>query len=175
MPVDMELDKEKLLELYPEYDSILGPYTRKDGRKHIILNNTSLPKESKNRIKTISFPKALVESNTGVRLQPNETIDHNDRDINNNSKENLIIRDKSIHCSLDSLRVKCELVNCVECGVLFEPSVKQRSIQVGKGAPEPYGPFCSKSCTGKYGARVQNGGKKLERKEIPKTYYYIKK
>lgn len=171
----MKLDKEKLLKLYPEYDSVLGPYLRRDGRKHIILNNSSLPSKAKDKRKTISYPKALVESDRGVRLLQNETIDHNDRNINNNSRDNLKIRDKSEHCSLDAVRVKTNSVNCVECNTLFEPSTKQRSIQVGKGAPEPYGPFCSKSCSGKYGARVQNDGEKLNRREVPKTYYYINK
>lgn len=175
MTKDIKLDKEKLLELYPEYDSVYGPYTRQDGRKYIILNNSSVPSRSKERKRTVSYPKALVESNIGVRLLPNETIDHNDRNIDNNSKDNLIIRNKSEHSSLDAVRVKVELVSCVECGIIFEPSIKQRSTQVGKGAPEPYGPFCSRSCTGKYGARVQNGGEKLTRKEVPKSYYRIKK
>ena len=171
---DMELNKEKLLELYPEYDSIYGPYIRQDGRKYIILNNSTAHSRSKERKRTVSYPKALVESNRGIRLKENETVDHNDRDINN-SRDNLVIRDKAEHSRLDAIRVKTSPVNCVECGVLFEPSIKQRSIQVGKGAPEPYGPFCSRSCTGKYGARVQNGGEKLNRKEIPKIYYYVDK
>ena len=38
---------QKLLKLYPEFDKVNGPYTRKDGRQHIILNNTKLPKKLK--------------------------------------------------------------------------------------------------------------------------------
>ena len=56
----MGLDKEKLLELYPSYDSVLGPYDRDDGRKHVVLNNSSLPTGAKGKLKTISYPKALV-------------------------------------------------------------------------------------------------------------------
>lgn len=29
------MNKEKLLELYPDYTTVLGPYTRPDGRKHM--------------------------------------------------------------------------------------------------------------------------------------------
>lgn len=167
----MELDKVKLLELYPAYDSVLGPYLRPDGRKHIVLNNSSLSKGIKGKTKTISYPKAIVESNIGRTLLPNETIDHDDRDKMNNSSENLIIRDRSIHASLDAIKVQVEPVSCVQCGFKFEPSKAQRNSQALNGGPEPAGPFCSRRCSGIYGANVQNGGEKLERQEIKKMYY----
>ena len=43
----------KLLLLYPEYSSIMGPYLRKDNRQHIVLNKTELPKNTKGKF--ISF------------------------------------------------------------------------------------------------------------------------
>jgi len=36
------------------------------------------------------------------------------------------------------------------------------------------GPFCSKQCSGKYGAYVQNGGKRLFSVEIEKKYAKFK-
>lgn len=164
----MELDKDKLLDLYPSYDSVLGPYLRPDGRKHVILNNSSAPKGQKGKTRTISYPKALVESNIGRVLLPNETIDHNDRDKTNDDGGNLIIRDRSVHASLDAVKVNVEDVICLECGIVFTPTVGQRNNRSNKDVA---GPFCSRTCTGKYGARIQNGDPVMSRQEIVKTYY----
>ena len=46
--VDLEF-KAKLLKLYPSFDRVTGPYVRKDGRKHLCLNNTTLSKGSVGR------------------------------------------------------------------------------------------------------------------------------
>ena len=167
----MKLNKDNLLKLYPTYNSVLGPYTRPDGRMHVVLNDSSAPKGQKGKTRTISYPKAVVESNIGRTLLPNETIDHNDRDKTNHQENNLVIRGRSIHAALDAVRVTVDLVNCVECGKSFEPSKGQRNSQASKNGTEPAGPFCSRQCSGQYGARVQNGGTKLERQEVTKTYY----
>ena len=37
--MDLEF-KAKLLLLYPDFDKVTGPYPRKDGRKHVVLNNS---------------------------------------------------------------------------------------------------------------------------------------
>lgn len=166
----MELNKEELLKLYPPYTSILGPYSRPDGRKHVILNNSNATSGDKNKIKTISYPKALVESNIGRRLLPNETIDHHDRNKTNDTQDNLKIRDRSEHSALNAVRVHVDAVHCVGCGKLFTPSKSQRNSQASNSGQEPAGPFCSRHCTGIYGASIQNGGKKLKRQGIVKHY-----
>jgi hypothetical protein len=165
------LNKEKLLELYIPYDSILGPYTRKkDNRKHIILNNSKLPNGTKNKTKTISYPKAILESNIGRKLLKNETVDHRDRNILNDNIENLLIIDRSIHASLDVTRVNVDAVYCPECNSLFIPTVNQRNLK------NRAGPFCSKRCSGIYGAKIQNNiQNKISRTEIIKTYYKLVK
>lgn len=167
----MQLLEDNLLSLYPNFDSILGPYTRKDGREHIVLNNTNLPKGSPNKTKTISYPKAIVESQIARRLKDNETIDHNDRDKNNHSGRNLVIRDRALHASLDSLRVKIEEVNCVECGNSFIPSRNQHDSR----SLNRDGPFCSKHCSGLYLYKLKRGGEKKDRVAINKTYYKVQK
>lgn len=85
----MELDKNKLLELYPSYDKVYGPYTRKDERKHVNLYDSKSPKGTKGKMKVISFPKALVETDTGVKLKTNETVDHKNNIKTDDTKENL--------------------------------------------------------------------------------------
>ena len=72
----MDLNKKILLDLYPDYKYICGPYLRKDGRKQITLIGN-------NKRKTISYPKALVEAHLGGRLSNDETVDHKDRNKQN--------------------------------------------------------------------------------------------
>jgi hypothetical protein len=163
----MDLDKSKLLNLYPGYTSVLGPYKRPDDRQHVILNNNSLPKGAPGKNKTISLPKAIVESITGVRLTPNQTVDHNDRNKLNDNPSNLVVRDRSEHASLDALRVEFAPMQCIGCGATFSLTRNQVSTRAMSAA----GPFCSKSCAGRYGASVQNGAQRLEREPIVKTIY----
>lgn len=63
---------------------IYGPYTRKDGRQHIVLYDFE-----KGLRKTMSYPKYLLEQKLGRELLPNETCDHIDNDFTNNSLDNL--------------------------------------------------------------------------------------
>lgn len=167
----MELDKNKLLKLYPQYTSVLGPYKRSDGRKHIVLNNCSLPNGTKGKTKTISYPKALVESNLGRTLLPNETIDHHDRDKTNDDLNNLKIKNRSEHSSIDNIRVKVEPIECPQCGNTFTPTRHQITTRAESKA----GPFCSRKCSGKYGKGVQNGDSPMDRNKIQKTYYQLNK
>lgn len=171
----MEINEELLLTLYPNFDSIHGPYLGKDGRERIVLSNSLAPKTAKEKTKTISYPKAIYESNVGRRLTENETIDHQDRNKLNHHGNNLIVRVRSSHSSLDAVRVEVEDVNCAECGKLFTPSRSQRNKQSSGQDGFPAGPFCSRKCTGTYGARVQNGGDKLERNIIEKKYFQLDK
>ncbi len=168
--VSMDVNDEVLLSLYPEFDSILGPYTRKDGRKHIILSNSTLPKTSRDKLKTVSFPKALVESHINRRLKPNETVDHLDRNKLNDDLWNLKVTDRATHASLDATRVHVGEISCQQCGSLFTPTVDQCNLK-RKSA----GPFCSKRCAGLYSQKAQTGGEKLSRAEVTKTYYKIDK
>lgn len=165
----MELDREKLLELYPDYTSVLGPYTRKDNRQHVVLNNSNASKGTKGKTKTISYPKALVESNRGTKLLNNETIDHDNRIVSCNENDNLIIRDRENHSYLDALRVDVVAVECPVCQQEFIPSKDQRN------SSNRAGPFCSRTCSGKYGKSVQNGNSKLPRTQLIKDYSRIDK
>ncbi len=166
-----EVDQKRLLELYPEYDSVLGPYFRKDGRKHIVLNNSKAKYKEVGKTKTISFPKALMEVHLGRKLLPDETVDHIDRDKTNDELSNLAVCSRSAHCRRDSLRVRVAEVPCAYCGILFTPSKSQRNKQSAEKIKVVAGPFCSKKCAGRYGQEVQMGRKRLGRTAIKKEYY----
>lgn len=157
----------KLLELYPQYDTVYGPYTRKDGRKHIILRNSESLKGSKGSVKTISYPKALYEATIGKKLSPNETIDHQDRDFTNDSFSNLRVRNRPSHSHLDVKRVILPESNCASCGKVFTLSREQCSER-SKNKP---GPFCSKNC-----ASSTNKLKEKPTSERPgKDYFFLNK
>ncbi len=157
--------KAKLLMLYPEYKTVLGPYTRKDGRQHIVLNNTSKSKYESGKLKTISYPKAIMEVYLNRRLEKNETVDHIDKDYLNNDIQNLQVLDRKVHAKLDAKRVKYLPVKCTICKKEFIPTRSQfRSGRKGF--------FCSKKCSGLYGALRQNNKiKEADEKQVKKVYY----
>ena len=164
----MELKEKELLALYPPYNSVLGPYSRPDGRKHIILNDTSKPKGAKGKLRTISYPKALIESNRYERLKNNETIDHRDLDFTNDTNSNLLIQDRSDHASMDAIRVYVAPGICLQCKKEFELSVSQRNPKPGVA-----GPFCSRKCSGSYGKSIQLGEEPKQRTKVEKEYYQV--
>jgi hypothetical protein len=165
------MNKQKLLGLYPNYTSVLGPYIRPDGRKHVILNNTNAAKGTKGKTKTISYPKALKEIELNKKLNPDETVDHHDRDFTNDKLDNLKVKSRSEHSSQDAIRVKVEDVVCPQCQTSFTPNKNQMKSNIDKA-----GPFCSAKCKGTYGSDVQNGKtNKLTRNKVVKIYYRIEK
>lgn len=126
---------------------ILGPWTRYDGRKHSILFKSRKDK------KTISYPKLLVEEALGEKLKRNETIDHIDGNFKNDSFDNLRIVKRRDHSVKDSLRRPILKECCLMCNKHMTLTRSQiSSRQQGKA-----GPFCSKSCAGRYGAEISNG------------------
>ena len=158
----VELDKEALLKLYPEYHTVLGPYLRKDNRKQVKLYGNKISK-------TISYPKALVEVHLNTRLREDDTVDHKDRNKQNDSIENLVVRRRKEHCKLDAIYVEVKDINCGMCGKKFKPNVDQRNTRNLNKA----GPFCSKSCAGHYVKSIQLGATPTKRQTIHKRYYQL--
>jgi len=125
---------------------IYGPYTRKDGRRILVLS-----KEDGSRT-TKSYPRQLMESKLGRELSDDETVDHVDRNLLNEDEDNLQILSVVENSEKSALRRKDVHSNCVFCGTFFKLSVTQVRNRSRKKA----GPFCSRSCAGTYGASVQN-------------------
>ena len=83
------------------------------------------------------------------------------------------IIDRKIHASDDSIYVEAVALKCKWCYTIFERRANhvQHSSKQNKA-----GPFCDKSCAGKYSAALQNGKinkftiqKGIAKKE--RTYY----
>lgn len=139
---------------------VYGPYTGKDGRQRVILHENG-------KGNTVSYPKFLVETHIGRKLQFDETIDHIDGDFTNNDLTNLRIVNRSEHCSDDIVRRKYIEMVCVECGNVFLSDWKDRKRNKA-------GPFCRKSCSGKYGKKVQMGMEKLPPFQVKEEYHKLK-
>lgn len=150
--------------VYPEQTKVYGPYLRPDGRKHVVLAGNCGYK------RTVSYPKFIKELELSISLG-DLTVDHQDRDKTNDENSNLIIRPRSEHTSLDARRVKVGTVVCPICGNEFTPTKNQ----INKRAQKTAGPFCSRSCAGKYSKSVQMGGEVMPRTTIELEYYQIEK
>lgn len=140
--------KEKTMKIY-------GPYTRKDGRQHIVIYENG-------KHKTISYPKYLLETKLGRPLLPNETCDHIDNDYTNNSLENLQVLTRSDNSKKHVAFNKAEqgYFVCPECNKSFYKSMCQ--VRHNNVKHKKAGPFCSRSCAGRYGQRFNKtfrGGK----------------
>lgn len=125
---------------------VYGPYLRNNGRKLVIVID-------KNGVKrTVSYPKWLVELHLGRQLSKDETIDHWDSDVNNNDLSNLRVVPRAEHSADDTRRVKLKTLKCAWCDKEFERSPRLLRDKSRKGKA---GPFCSRSCAGKYSRKLQ--------------------
>jgi len=151
---------------------IYGPYKRKDGRKHVVLVYHNRDGSVKRKT-TMSYPKFLVEKKLGRRLKKGETVDHIDGNFKNDAWSNLRVVSHNKHAREDADYAFPHKIICVWCG---SGVYKRRGNLRGNSKKGKAGPFCSKSCAGKYSASVQNGGPKLPVQPSPElTYYKIKK
>lgn len=145
---------------------IYGPYKRKDGRKHVCIMWPDGKKQ------TVSYPKYIMECYINRYLEKDETVDHIDRNFNNNDLDNLQILIRQEHIKLDAKRVKNIIANCEYCGKQFE---RKPTSSLNK---RKTGYFCSRQCVGKYGRDIQlNKIKKKQNKvkNIKTEYYYLEK
>ncbi len=146
--------KQKLLELYPNYYKVYGPYTRKDNRKHLILYD-----ENQNK-RTLSWPKALIEIKLGRLLIGNETVDHDDEDKTNDDYNNLKILTRADNARKSIKPAELYTFICPECR--HEATKSLRMVKHNK-KQKKFGPFCSRSCAGRFNKRKQtnfNDGRK---------------
>lgn len=132
---------------YADNFRVHGPYTRPDGRKIVIVV------ENNGKRRTVSYPKWLLEMQLGRKLDPDqETVQHLDGDHQNNDKNNLKLMPRDEHSAQDTRRVKNLNFDCAWCDTNFERS--PRLIR-DKAKKNKAGPFCSRSCAGKYSRMLQ--------------------
>lgn len=125
---------------------VYGPYTRSDGRQHVILYDGVCRK-------TISYPKYLLEQKLGRQLTEDETCDHIDNDYTNNDISNLQIlsRADNIKKAQSLMPKQIGTFTCPICNSSFTKEMRHVS---GNRKQGKRGPYCSRSCAGKAGRRV---------------------
>ena len=121
---------------------IYGPYTRKDGRKHICIVHDDGRKQTK------SYPRYLLEKHLGRELTKEETVDHINNDFTDDRIENLQLLTLCNNASKGWLgrEAKMYSFSCSYCGketVKKLCSVKH-NWKLGKS-----GPYCGRQCAGK--------------------------
>lgn len=126
--------------------------------------------------KTVSYPKYLMEVHLGRYLNKDETVDHLDGNPRNNNLDNLVVKPRKEHVLEDVKRLKEQEFICPWCGGKFKLVGKKLHNAIANRYKNKAGPFCSKSCAGKYGRALQLGHMdKLEVKLIKPEYTTWKK
>jgi hypothetical protein len=122
---------------------VYGPYTRKDGRKHVILIDTDGKKVTK------SYPRYLMEQHLGRSLADDETVDHVNEDFTDDRIENLQLMTRVANAKKSfTLRGKpAEIVDyvCPQCGASASKLLREYNHNKRQGKA---GPYCSRSCAG---------------------------
>jgi len=151
-----------------ESHRVYGPYKERRGRKIVIVMYPDGTRE------TISYPKYLVEQAIGMKLDRDMgTIDHIDGNFDNNHLSNLKIVPRVEHSTLDTRRVKLIKYKCLMCDKEFERSPRLIRDKAKKGKS---GPYCSKSCAGRYARLLQLARiDKNDAQQYVKSVYYKKK
>ena len=145
---------------------LYGPYkSKKDGRLRVVLVDVTGKK------KTVSYPKYLMECHLDRYLTIDETVDHKDRNFDNNNIDNLQILIRSKHSSLDAKRVKPVEFTCTVCTSIFiiEGSNRIRDA-VRNRKNEKSGPYCSRRCAG-----IDSHNENRITHEVDREYFYMDK
>ncbi len=117
-----------------------GPYTRADGRKHVIYYDRTTRR-------TQSYPRYLMEQHLGRELLPTETVDHINGDFTDDRIENLQLLTLAENIQKSAKGVEYLTFGCPVCDDKFlYPARRYRHNQIKQGKA---GPFCSKSCAAK--------------------------
>ena len=147
---------------------IYGPYiSRQDNRLRIVV--------VKNGSKTtLSYPKYLMELHLGRYLTEDETVDHIDCNVQNNEIPNLRLLSRAEHAAVDAKRCVSQLFKCPMCNGNFSLDGRKLSDAISNRKRSKAGPFCCKSCCGRYGKQVQLGSDLLEVKAVIPSYTTLK-
>ena len=121
---------------------IYGPYTRRDGRKHIVYVYAD------GRKRTQSYPRYIMEQHLGRELLDNETVDHINEDFTDDRLENLQLLTRAENIVKSTKPAAIFSFNCPICGVASTKPLRDVLANRNKGKS---GPYCSRKCAGLVG------------------------
>lgn len=146
----MEELETRLKDLYGEDIRLSRIYHCKDGRKRVDLVGNEIRR-------TFQIARLMLEAHLGRILTRFETVDHIDGDKTNDTIDNLRVLSLSENAADSAVRLIPQVFECPTCKCSFELANRKlknaaRNRNLGKA-----GPFCGRSCAGKYGASVGHG------------------
>lgn len=119
---------------------VYGPYTRKDGRKHVIHYENG-------KRRTQSYPRYLMEQHLGRALETQEQVDHINNDKTDNRIENLQLLTVAENNRKSASIELPYYFTCPVCNKEAEiPYGQFKANQLRQGKA---GPYCSRNCAGK--------------------------
>jgi hypothetical protein len=157
----------KILSHFDTTIQVNGPYFNKTQNRYFV--RYLFPDKTK---RVITYAKYLMEQHLKRTLSNTETVDHIDRNKTNDVIENLQILNLPEHAKLDAKYVNLVEITCVLCNkkAFKQPKNIKHNSKQGKA-----GPFCSKSCCGKYGRKLQlNQIKEFSIQPTVESTYYFK-
>jgi hypothetical protein len=128
-----------------------GPYTLKTGHSFWVDYHTDGSRKS------VLVHRELMEQHIGRRLTSIEVVHHIDEDPTNNVIDNLQIKTASVHARDHRPAPELTTITCLFCGQSAEKLA--RFVRHNQGTYKKAGPFCSKSCAGKWsrGQQIKAG------------------
>lgn len=147
--------------MYEDY-KLFGPYTRKDNRKVVILQHLIL-----RTLKTVSYPKHLMECHLNRFLNNDETIDHINADFTDNRIENLQILSRAENAA------KSFKDGTAHTGKLnLTPESRQKKSELFRGANNPLSKFSNETVLE---LRLAFKNKKISLKRLLNNTKFLKK
>jgi hypothetical protein len=101
---------------------------------------------------TVLEHREVIEEKIGRELRENEVVHHVDGDKKNNNPENLTVMERSEHSAHHAEEAEIYEFNCPWCGNKSTQLASDVRSNRKKGCA---GPFCSRSCAGKWSAKKQ--------------------
>ena len=96
---------------------VYGPYQRKDGRLHVVIN---YPPYGEGSVKqTVSYPKYIIETTLCIKLDEHLVVHHLDGDPLNNDFDNLKIIPRGEHTSQHVSKRNIQTFACPVCASSF--------------------------------------------------------
>lgn len=123
--------------------TVYGPYESKTafGRLFVIHYNNG-------QRRTQSYPRYIMENHLGRKLEDWEHVDHINDDFSNNQISNLQLLTQAENNKKSAKPAKFHHFTCA-CGKFAKVLLAQyKNNQIKQ---KKKGPFCSRSCAGKYG------------------------
>lgn len=151
----------KLSEAYGVSVEILGPYLCQDGRKRVDVRTPRYKR-------THQLARVKLEIKLGRKLRSWETVDHIDEDKTNDRYSNLQLMALKNNAYKSARKLVPKTVRCAECRHKITLTKAQRERRSAKKA----GPFCSRTCSGRYGAQVRATGKRSKRTIKDRKQYF---